>query len=99
MSKKYRIVNKTRFFIFSTLVLIVLLFAISQLFKNTAHSIESQANYQEILVEEGDTLWNIVSKHMPNSKNKQRTVYEVSRLNNLGNSNIYPGDLILLPIK
>ena len=100
MRRKYKIVNGKRFFIFSTIFsILIILFIVSIIFRNTAHSTEYEAKYLEVIVEEGDTLWNIVTKYIPTTKNKQKTVFEINKLNNIGNNHIFPGDIIKIPIK
>ena len=100
MKKKYKIVNKKRFFLSSTLFLSFSLILIaSVLFKTIAYSSKQEAKYIEVKIEEGDTLWAIVSKYIPDTINKQRTVFKITKLNNIGNRHIYPGDIIKIPIE
>lgn len=46
------------------------------------------------VVEYGDTLWSIGSKHANESTDVRQWIYEVEKLNDIDNALIYPGDVI-----
>lgn len=54
--------------------------------------------YKEIIVEKGDTIWNISLKYTPKNKDIRKTVYEIKKINNIDNSIIIPGQIIKVPI-
>lgn len=97
--KRYRIVNKTRFYLFIS-TLLVMVFSIIFLFINSkkVHSVVLHENYKEIVILSGDTLWSIAEKNMPNKYDTRYLVYKLKEFNNLDSAYIYPGDSIKIPI-
>ena len=83
-----------RFISMSVLFISILVFASRATLK--AYS-ENIPQFSYIRVERGDTLWSIASKNME-AKDIRKAVYEISKLNSIKNSSIYPGDIIKLPV-
>lgn len=59
----------------------------------------NQSDYLEIIVSEGDTLWEI-SKEFNNKHDftSVQFVEFVKKINNIDDKNIYPGDKLVIPI-
>ena len=101
--KRYRVVNRKRFMIFQ-IVSIILLAAIiftGSLFIYNRLSLGDEL-YEEntIKVVDGDTLWSIANRLVENSNKSvdvRKVIYEIKELNNIDDSQIYPGDLIRIP--
>lgn len=97
--KKYKIVNKTRFYLFITLVFTLAAMTFVLLTSSIkAHSITLKENYHEFLVIEGDTLWNIALKYKPSKYDVRDMVFKIKELNNMDTSYIFPGEIIKIPI-
>lgn len=97
--KKYKIVNKTRFYLFITLVFTLIAMTFALLTSSIkAHSIILKENYHEFLVIEGDTLWNIALKYKPSKYDVRDMVFKIKELNNMDTSYIFPGEIIKIPI-
>jgi hypothetical protein len=99
MKKRYKIVNRRRFYFFITsvfAVISILLFTL--LLNNKAHSSVYRVNYREIEVVEGDTLWNIALNYLPEKTDIRKMIYDIKEFNEMDNSYIYPGDMIKIPI-
>lgn len=94
---KYKVTNikKFRRFMFMAVLFISILFFAS-LATSKAYS-KNIPQFDYIRVEKGDTLWSIALKNM-GEKDVRQAIYEISKLNNIQNSVIYPGDIIKLPI-
>ncbi len=95
---KYRITNINRFrrFIFiSVLFISIIIFAFTLTINAYSKDIPQ---FKYINVKEGDTLWSLASNYME-SKEIREAIYEISKLNNIQNASIYPGDIIAIPIK
>lgn len=75
---------------------LVLLAAMSLFFKSTASGFTG-AEYQEVVVRHGDTLWEISKDYCVN-ENIQKVVYEIRKINNMKHSDIYPGQKIKIPL-
>lgn len=76
-----------------------LIVAIVILFINTvAFSSTYKEPYKEILVREGDTLWKIAMEYMPDNYDIRKMVYDIREFNDMENADIYPGEIIRVPI-
>ena len=98
--KKYRIINRKKFLRFILLVLIsVLLIILFFQKRNNVYSSIYEEKYIEVKIKKGDTLWDIARDFMPEGYDIRKMVYEIRRLNNMNNANIYPEDCIKIPVK
>lgn len=98
MRKRYRVVNKTRFFTFVTSLIVIVLMIISSIFfKAKAHSSLHMEEFYEIEVKEGDTLWEIAGKYLPGERDIRKKVYRIKIFNGMDSANIFPGDIIKVP--
>ena len=57
----------------------------------------SQEQLITVYVTQGDTLWSLVNKYCAPKEDIRKTIYEVEKLNNINNDNIYEGQIIYLP--
>lgn len=89
-----RIVNKFKF-IRSTTILIFLLLA---LFNISVAKSNKEAEIIDYTITPGETLWSIAGEYTPNSKDVRETIYEIKKLNNMTDSNIYAGQTIKIKI-
>lgn len=97
--KKYKVVNKKRFFIFLTTVLIIIISIISILRpSNKAHSSILEEHFIEVSISKGDTLWDIAVEYMPEKYVVRKMIYNIKVLNEMESSYIFPGDIIKIPI-
>ncbi|MCF6464959.1 LysM peptidoglycan-binding domain-containing protein [Clostridium sp. Cult2] len=98
--RRYRIVDRKKFmsFIFITSITII---AIILMFTNNqkVYSSTYKDLYKEVIVKKGDTLWNIAIDNMPSNYDVRKMVFEIKEFNQMIDANIYPGDLIKVPIK
>ena len=98
MKKRYRIVNKKRFYLFITSLFAVIAIVLSLFANNMVHSSVYEIEYEEVKVVEGDTLWNITSKYLSKDTDIRRMIYDIKEFNKMDTSYIYPGDVIKIPI-
>jgi 3-isopropylmalate dehydratase small subunit len=96
---KYRVSNikKFRAFMF-TLVLItsLIIFMIISSSFTKVYS-ENILKFEHVYVEKGDSLWKIASQYNNNLRIDD-FIHTIERLNNIKNSEIYPGDTLVIPI-
>lgn len=52
--------------------------------------------YVDVLVKEGDTIWNLAKKHT-SENDIRKTIYNIKKANNLSTADIYPGQLLKIP--
>lgn len=98
MKKKYKIVNKKRFYLFITSLFVVLSIIIFSLISNNkVHSSIYEIHYEEVKVVEGDTLWSIALTYLPEKTDIRKVIYDIKKFNNMDTSYIYPGDIIKIP--
>jgi len=99
MKKKYKIVDRRRFFIFITsLFIVVAIISFSLLLNNKVHSSVYEIAYEEVRVVEGDNLWNIALLYLPEKTDIRKVIYDIKKFNNMKTSYIHPGDIIKIPI-
>lgn len=58
----------------------------------------TKPTYSEIIVESGDTLWNLAKEFGPTDKDVREVVYEICKVNDISADSIYPGQTILIPV-
>jgi len=98
------IIRKKKSFVFRRLILVALMSGFcwfGVLFTVTAADREENVNinkgYLEVIVKEGDTLWDLARNHYHGKKDIRKKIYEIRSINNLETVNIVPGQLILIP--
>lgn len=98
-TKRYKIVNKSRFYTFITLTLILGGIITNTLLSTAkAYSNPVDIPYEEVIIAEGDTLWYIALEFMPRNYDVREMVYNIRLLNNMDTVSIHPGDKIKVPI-
>ncbi len=94
---KYRITDIKkfkRFMFISILFISILVFASCATFNAYSKDIPQ---YDYIEISKGDTLWSIASNYADNKEIRQ-VIYEISKVNNIKNASIYPGNIIKIPL-
>ncbi len=96
MKRRYRIKNKYRFITFVALMVIMASMVMGAVFPvSAAH--EQEANYREVKVQTGDTLWNIANVYGDGSRDVREIIYEICEINNVNAGSIYPGQVLKVP--
>ncbi len=91
-----RLTRRGRAVVLAVLVLLASL-ASAVLFTTASRAEESPAGPPPtIVVESGDTLWDIAAQSMP-GRDGQTAVDELRRLNGLSGYGVQPGDVLILP--
>lgn len=80
--------------------LLVLLFVLCMVFLLIGRPAEAEAPVvtNEYVVSQGDTLWAIARDAAPSGSDTRNVVAEIQSLNSLGNANIHPGQVLLIPV-
>lgn len=94
--RKYRIINRTRFYLFLT-ILLVLIFIVFYTFKVDARGL-SEVSANTVYVSSGDTLWTLSLKYVKRDMDIRDYISKVIEFNDLQSINIKPGQLIYMPI-
>lgn len=99
MKRKYKIINKRRFYSFLITSLAICFIAIISFYpRDKVHSLSYEAEFHQVEVGEGDTLWNIALEYLPEGEDVRKLVYDINQLNEDKSNYIYPGDIIKVPI-
>jgi hypothetical protein len=93
--KKYKIVNKYRFFTLISLVLIILFASMFFIVVNAKST--STIVLVPVYVSEGDNLWKLSAEHTDGKMDLRNYIDKVMTINNLSTTNIKPGDLLMFP--
>ncbi len=97
MKKSYRIKSKKRFSAF--LFLLALLIATGTGIVSGTETAQgmSEAAYTEVLVEAGDTIWDLAQEYGPNDQDTRKVVYTICELNSIDAEDLQAGQTILIP--
>ena len=100
ISRRYKIVNPFRFFVFVTICIMITVCAAYAILGTSKVSAAAETKYTEVKVQENDTLWNLIDTYNPNANIDIRlALYDLYEINDISASdNISPGDVILVPI-
>jgi nucleoid-associated protein YgaU len=98
MKKKYRIKSKFRFTLFMTIAILMMISITGTVIgANNAESLTKPV-YSEIIVQSGDTLWNLAEEFGPDNKDIREVIFEICELNDISADSIQPGQTILIPV-
>lgn len=53
---------------------------------------------QTVIVDEGDTLWSIATEHLGHKEDIREVVFRICETNKIADSNIYPGQVLQVPV-
>ena len=59
---------------------------------------EESVVYKNIVIQSGDTIWNIACEYAEPSKDVRKLVNEICKLNDIKAGSIYPGQVIKVPV-
>lgn len=96
---KLRIVNKFKFVCSLVFILLILMFLINISFKTSIAEGTEGLKYVEMHIKTGDTIWGIAKKFTPPNKDIRKTIDEISSMNDLYSFDIYPGQVIKIPLQ
>ena len=97
--RKYRIKSRLRFTIFIVILLLMTVTAANAVlgFYNADGLTEQE--YMQIQVESGDTLWSIADEYMPDDMDRRESVHIISSANDINASQLYPGQILDIPVQ
>lgn len=96
--KKYRVVNKKRFVV-AISIMIMLVSTIAMLIVNaTADDPYLYIDTGHWYVSKGNTLWSIAELHSNDQHDTRKVIEIIKELNNKTNSTIYAGETLIVPL-
>ncbi len=96
MTYHLRLKNKKRFFTIVTCFVLLIILFVTVLSVSASTSSEMQTKL--IVVQAGETLWEIAEEHCING-DIRKYIYQVKLINEMQTSSIYIGQGLLLPIE
>ncbi|WP_165000398.1 LysM peptidoglycan-binding domain-containing protein [Anaerophilus nitritogenes] len=86
----------------SMMMIIIVILLVSLVFMVTVKANigdMEEIRYVEVHIKYGDTLWNLAKQFTPKNKDVRKTLYEISVINEMNSLEIYPGQIIKIPIE
>ena len=99
MRCSYKIANRFRFTLFVALTIIILTVIANFMLGYGIADSATMPEYIEIEISNGDTLWSIAEKYMPDDVDIRKSVYELGKLNQITAEELTAGMTILVPTK
>ena len=93
--KKYKIVNKYRFFTIVCLILVILFASMFFIVVNAKST--TAVVLVPVYVSEGDNLWQLSAQYSDGKIDIRNYIDNVMDINNLTDANIKPGEIIMFP--
>ena len=101
MKKKYVITSPLRFFLFIVIIVMIVSFSVYTIAGKAsayADSDEDNGTYKTVVVESGDSLWQIAAENSNGSVDLREVVYTICEINDITAGDIQPGEEILIPV-
>lgn len=94
-----KIVNPIRFFIFVLLCIMIIVFAGYSIMGAGQAEAAAVNTYKQVVIHEGDNLWDIVEKYNPDvHKSYREIIHDIEETNDVDANCLQPGDMIFVPI-
>jgi len=93
MNRRYVLKNRKRFYMF-VMTISVIVFVI--VFAAAANGADFE-EYETVVVEKGDTLWDLAEKYCQ-GKDIRQYIEIIRSVNNLSDNTIYEGDVLMMPV-
>lgn len=87
--------NKTRFSLFLISMFVIMVVGVLSIDK--VYGSIYEYNYDEVIIVEGDTLWDIALNYMPKNYDVREMIFIIREFNKMETSQIYAGDLLKVP--
>ena len=94
---KYKVTDINKFKRFMFLAILLISFISFTLFSTYKAYSKDILQFDYITIHNGDTLWSIASNYSVN-KDIREVIYNISKINNINDAVIYPGDIIKIPL-
>lgn len=99
LKNRFKVKSKVRFSIFIILLLLTFGITVNTLMGLDFAQGKRKTNYTTVQVVENETLWDIASIYANKGSDVRELIYKIKKYNNLGESNIIPGQVIKVPLE
>ncbi|RKD34508.1 LysM peptidoglycan-binding domain-containing protein [Thermohalobacter berrensis] len=94
-----KIKNNFRFACFITILTLIIISILGVMSSLEKVYSSGYTEFIEVKVKRGDTLWNIAKKNNPNNDDVRKIVHKIMKLNDMESAEIFPGDVLKVPLK
>ena len=94
-NRRKRKANRVTFAL--TLIFIITFLSLMMTLGNMNSYGDGDVEYVEIRVRAGDSLWSIADQATPEHRDLRETMYEISKVNELDDEIVYPGQVLQVP--
>lgn len=96
--KKYKLQNRRRFYATVAMMVFILSLTFMTVLYHPKAQGETLSAYKTVIVDYGDTIWDIAQKYNDNSNQDMRMfVYNIEKVNGLKGEMIKPGQVLRIP--
>ena len=95
--RHYKVVNRKRFICFLISLIMALCFIVLGSVNISSAKEKKDLRYTKVVIEEGDTLWELAKLYGDGSKDIREIIYEICSINDIKASDLIPGMTILIP--
>ena len=96
--KHYRIKSRFRFTIFVVLMMLTVVTSANTVLGLYDASSLTVQEYVDIEICYGDTLWQIAQAYTPDDVDIRSAVHDICKINDISASELYPGQIIQVPV-
>ena len=97
MKKRYVLKNKRRFIII--VAVLVSIICSTLIIATTRTKGYSEPEHIKVVIEPGDTLWDIVCDYYGNNVDIRRMIADIRNENEMTDSELHVGQVLLIPVK
>lgn len=97
-NKRYRIKSRFRFTLFIVITLLLFTTVCTTILGLNDATGSTKQRYIQVEVQAGDTLWSLADEYMSADRDPRESVYMISKSNGISASELYPGQVIKIPV-
>lgn len=91
--------KKIRFYTISAIMFVMIIFTVimsSSLKTNAKENPNNKKIYTSIIINSGDTLWDIANEYKPDDMSSKEYIKEIKEINSLSSDNIHSGNYLMI---
>ena len=97
--KHWHVVNRFRFTVFMTAVILTICTLVGLAFGAYNASGSTEQSYETITIQAGDTRWSIAEEYAPAGQDVRNYIYEICDKNNIEAGDLIEGQDLVIPVK